>query len=88
MNLDDLLCVGVYDINNVPFHDRPQQTSYSRRRVAKQIISGTQGAIRPVTGFRYILFITSAGETADVGDVRNGCRKRHHDLPLAQGTGS
>jgi phosphoribosylformylglycinamidine cyclo-ligase len=67
MNLDDLLCVGIYD--NLLFSSTiDRNKNVIPAEVLEAIISGTQEFFDTMKGFG-IHIIYMGGETADVGDV-------------------
>ena len=67
MNLDDLLCVGVYD--NIVFNSTIDRNKHLiPGEVLQQIISGTQELFDRLTDFGVHIHYLG-GETADVGDV-------------------
>ena len=67
MNLDDMLCVGIYD--NIIFNSTIDRNKHLiPGEVLEQIINGTQSFFDNMKGFGVnIRFL--GGETADVGDV-------------------
>jgi len=67
MNLDDLLCVGIYD--NILFSSTiDRNKSFIPGEVLQQIINGTQDFFNELKSFGiHIQYL--GGETADVGDV-------------------
>lgn len=67
MNLDDLLCVGVYD--NIVFNSTIDRNKHLiPGEVLQQLISGTQELFDRLTDFGVHIHYLG-GETADVGDV-------------------
>src|SRR6185312_13340741 len=67
MNLDDLLCVGVYD--NIIFNSTiDRNKNLITAEVLEQIINGTQSFFDVMKGYGINIHYLG-GETADVGDV-------------------
>jgi len=67
MNLDDLLCVGIYD--NIVFNSTIDRNKHLiPGEVLSQIISGSQELFDTLKGFGVHIHYLG-GETADVGDV-------------------
>lgn len=67
MNLDDLLCVGIYD--NIVFNSTiDRNKNLIPGNVLKEIIEGTQEVFDMLKGFGVNVHYLG-GETADVGDV-------------------
>lgn len=67
MNLDDLLCTGIY--NNILFSSTiDRNKNYIPGEVLEALISGTQEFFEKLKGYGIEIFYTG-GETADVGDV-------------------
>jgi phosphoribosylformylglycinamidine cyclo-ligase len=67
MNLDDLLCVGIYD--NIVFNSTIDRNKHLiPGEVLQQIISGSQQLFDTLKGFGVNIHYLG-GETADVGDV-------------------
>jgi phosphoribosylformylglycinamidine cyclo-ligase len=67
MNLDDLLCVGIYD--NIIFNSTiDRNKNLITAEVLEQIINGTQEFFDLMKSFGINIFYLG-GETADVGDV-------------------
>jgi phosphoribosylformylglycinamidine cyclo-ligase len=67
MNLDDLLCVGIYD--NIVFNSTIDRNKHLiPGEVLQQIIGGTQEVFDMLKGFGVKIHYLG-GETADVGDV-------------------
>lgn len=67
MNLDDLLCVGIYD--NIVFNSTiDRNKNLIPGEVLQQIINGTQEVFDMLKSFG-ISINYLGGETADVGDV-------------------
>ena len=99
MNLDDLLCVGIYD--TIVFNSTiDRNKKLIPGNVLQQIINGTQHLFDELKTYGVNIHYLG-GETADVGDVVrtiavNGtmtcrfpkstysCSKWHYDLPLAK----
>jgi phosphoribosylformylglycinamidine cyclo-ligase len=67
MNLDDLLCVGIY--NNILFSSTiDRNKNYIPGEILEAVISGTQEFFDQMKGFGINIHYMG-GETADVGDV-------------------
>jgi phosphoribosylformylglycinamidine cyclo-ligase len=67
MNLDDLLCIGIYD--NIVFNSTiDRNKTLIPGEVLKEIIGGTQEFFDKMKGFGINIHFLG-GETADVGDV-------------------
>src|SRR5882757_4492539 len=67
MNLDDLLCVGVYD--NIVFNSTiDRNKNLVSGDILKQVINGTQELFDTLKSFNVNIHYLG-GETADVGDV-------------------
>jgi len=67
MNLDDLLCVGIYD--NIIFNSTiDRNKNLISGEVLEQIINGTQEFFDKLRNFDINIYYLG-GETADVGDV-------------------
>jgi len=67
MNLDDLLCVGIYD--NIVFNSTiDRNKNLIPGEVLEQVINGTQEFFNKMKGFGINIHFLG-GETADVGDV-------------------
>lgn len=67
MNLDDLLCVGIYD--NIVFNSTiDRNKNLITGEVLEQVINGTQEFFDKMKGFGINIHFLG-GETADVGDV-------------------
>lgn len=67
MNLDDLLCVGIYD--NIVFNSTiDRNKNLIRGEVLEQVINGSQELFDQLKGFGVNIHYLG-GETADVGDV-------------------
>jgi phosphoribosylformylglycinamidine cyclo-ligase len=67
MNLDDLLCVGIYD--NIIFNSTiDRNKNFITGEVLEQIINGTQEFFNLLKSFGINIYYLG-GETADVGDV-------------------